>query len=91
MIRKASADSVVVDSLAYGIDATSPINPARVLADISDAYFQEWTVLIVATARNAVAMAANAPNSTVIVLEAGARLPNLFAFNLRIALEARRT
>lgn len=91
MIRKAGADSVVVDSLAYSVDAASPINPARVLADISDAYFQERAVLVVAAARNAVAMAANATNSTVIVLEAGAWLPNLFAFNLWIALEARWT
>lgn len=87
VVRKAGTDSVMVDGLADGVDAASPINTARVLADVSDAYFEEWTVLIVAAARNAVAMAANASNSTVIVLEAGAWLSNLFAFYLWIPLE----
>lgn len=91
MIGKTGTDSVVVNGLADGVDAASPVNAARVLADVPDAHFQERAVLVVATAGNAVAKAANASDSAVIVLEAGARFSNLFALYLWIALEARWT
>lgn len=88
MIGKTGTDPVMVDGLADGVDAASPVNAARVLADVPDAHFQERAVLVVATAGNAVAKAANASDSAVIVLEAGARFSNLFALYLWIALEA---
>lgn len=88
MVGQAGAHPAVVDCLADSVDATRPIHAAWVLAYVSDAHFQEGAVLIVAAAGDAVPMAADAPNGTVIVMEAGPWFPNLFALYLRVALES---
>lgn len=78
----------MVDGFANSVDATCTIDAAWVLTDVSNANFQEGAVLVVTTPRNAVAMAADTSNSTVIVLEARTWLSNFFALYLSIALEA---
>lgn len=88
VVRQASTDSVMVDGFANSINATRTIDTTWVLANISNANFQEGAVLVVTTPRNAVAMTANASNSTVIVLEARPWFSNFFALYLSIALEA---
>lgn len=90
MVGQAGAHPAVVDGLADSVDATRPVHAARVLAHVSDAHFQEGAVLIVAAAGDAVPMAADAPNGTVIVMEAGPWFTNLFALYLSVALEPRR-
>lgn len=89
VVGQAGAHAAVVDGLADGVDAARPVHAARVLAHVADAHLQEGAVLVVAAARDAVALAADAPDSTVVVLEAGPWFSNLFALNLGVALEAR--